>query len=140
MSSADNKTTVRRVFDEVINERHFEVLDELVAPDFVLHSAVLGEVKGGAAYKQSVLALLDTSADLRAMVEDVIGAERDMVVARVTYRGTDTGGFLRGHAATGQAFEFTAIYLWRLYGGRLTELWQEADRVRLLQQLGVLPA
>jgi steroid delta-isomerase-like uncharacterized protein len=140
MSTEDNKAIVRRLFDEGVNGRNYDVLDELVAPDFVLHSAILGEVHGREAYKQGVRALLEPSPDFRASIEDLIGAEQDAVVARLTYRGTDSGGFVRGHAATGKAFEFTAIYIWRLARGQVTELWQEADRVRLLQQLGILPA
>jgi len=45
---------------------------------------------------------------------------------------------VRGHAATAKPFEFSAIYVWHLANGKLAELWQEADRVRLMQQLGLL--
>jgi predicted ester cyclase len=81
---------------------------------------------------------LNACPDLHATVDDLLAAEADTVVARLTYRGTDTGGFLRGYPATGRPFEFGAIYIWRLRGGKLAELWQEADRVRLMQQLGHL--
>jgi len=138
MSGETDKAVVGRFFEEAINQRRYEVIDELVASDFVLHSALLGEVHGGDAYKQSVLGLLNPCPDFRATVEDLIGAEHDMVITRLTYRGTDTGGFVRGHAATGKRFEFGAIYIWRLSNGKLAELWQEADRVRLMQQLGIL--
>jgi steroid delta-isomerase-like uncharacterized protein len=140
MSSDDNKALVRRLFEEGVNQRHYEVVDELVAPDFVLHSALMGEVRGRAAYKQGVVALLEPAPDLRATIEDLIAGERETIIARLTYRGTDTGGFVRGHPATGKGFEFTAIYIWRLAEGQVTELWQEADRVRLLQQLGIIPS
>ena len=136
--SEQNKALSKRNFEEVWNQRKLNVIDELVASDFVLHSALLGEVHGGGAYKQSVLGLLNPCPDFHATIEDLIGAENDTVVTRLTYRGTDTGGFVRGHAATGKAFEFGAIYLWRLANGKLAELWQEADRVRLMQQLGLL--
>jgi predicted ester cyclase len=76
--------------------------------------------------------------DFRATVEDLIAAEGDTVVTRLVYRGTGTGGLVRGHAATGKAFEFCAIYIWRMSNGKLAELWQEADRVRLMQHLGIL--
>jgi steroid delta-isomerase-like uncharacterized protein len=138
MSGEANTAVVRRLFDEVVNARHYGLLDELLAPDVVVHSAVLGEVRGADAYKQSVLALLEPCPDFRATVEDVFPGEGDRVVCRLTYRGTDTGGFVRGHAATGKPFEFSAIYVWRLADGRLSELWQEADRVRLMSQLGLL--
>jgi len=138
MSSDADKAVVLRLFNEAINERRFDVLDELVATDFVLHSALLGEVHGGEAYKQSVLGLLKPCPDFHATVEDLIAAEGDTVVTRLTYRGTDTGGFVRGHSATGKPFEFGAIYIWRLANGKLVELWQEADRMRLMQQLDLM--
>jgi hypothetical protein len=50
-----HKAIVRRFFDQAVNRRQYDVIDELVASDFVLHSALLGEVHGGGAYKQSVL-------------------------------------------------------------------------------------
>jgi predicted ester cyclase len=89
-------------------------------------------------FPAALLGLLNPCPDFHATIEDLIGAENDTVVTRLTYRGTDTGGFVRGHAATGKAFEFGAIYIWRLANGKLAELWQEADRVRLMQQLGLL--
>ena len=73
---------------------------------------------GSDAYKQSVLGLLNPCPDFHATVEDLIGAEGDTVVTRLIYRGTDTGGFVRGHAATGKPFEFGAIYIWRLSNGK----------------------
>ena len=138
MSTGAHKAIVRRFFEKAVNQRQYEVIDELVASNFVLHSALLGEVHGGAAYKQSVLGLLEPCPDFHATVEDLIGAEGDTVVTRLTYRGTDTGGFVKNHTATGKPFEFGAIYIWRLVDGNLAELWQEAGRIRLMQQLGLL--
>lgn len=138
MSVEDQKAMVRRLFEEGVNRRNYDVIDELIAPDFILHSVILGDLHGAAAYKQSVQALLDPCPDFRATVEETIGGENDTVIARVTYRGTDTGGFVQGHPPTGRRFEFTAMYIWRVANGMVAELYQEADRARLLQQLGVL--
>jgi len=136
MSTHDAKAIVTRFYELVINDRDFAAVDELLAPDFVLHSSMVGEVRGAAGFEGSALALVQACPDLRVTVDDRLAAERDMVVARVTYRGTDTGGLLPGARPTGNPFEFTALYLWRVTRGRLAELWQEADRLRLVQQLG----
>jgi predicted ester cyclase len=140
LTSDANRGIVRRLYDEAINQRKYDVLDELVAPNFILHSAILGEIRGGEAYKQSAQALLKASEDIHATVDDLIGGENDTVIARLTYRGADTGGFVKGHLATGKPFEFTAIYVWRLANGKLAELWQEADQLRLMRQLGLIAA
>ena len=139
MASEAQKAIVNRFFQEAVNRRNYDVVDELVAVDFVLYSALLGEVHGGAAYKESVLGLLSACPDLHATVEDLIGAEDETVVSRLTYRGTDRGGFVKGHAATGKPFEFGAICIWRVAHNTLAEVWQEADRLRLRHQLRLLP-
>jgi steroid delta-isomerase-like uncharacterized protein len=136
MTSANSmKAVVRRLFDEALNERRLDVLDEIVAADFVLHSAMLGEIRGRAAYRRGVEALLQQSPDLRGTVEAVLAAENDHVIVRVTYAGTDQGGFMTGKPGTGKPFETTALYLFRLEANQLKELWQEADRARILQQV-----
>jgi hypothetical protein len=70
VSTEPDKAVVRRFFEQAINQRHYDVIDEVVASDFVLHSALLGEVHGGDAYKQSVLGLLNPCPDFHATVED----------------------------------------------------------------------
>ena len=82
--------------------------------------------------------MLTPCPDFHATVHDLIGAEDDTVVTRLTYRETDTSGFVGGHPASGKPFAFVAIYIWRLTNGKLVELWQEPDRLRLLQQLGLV--
>lgn len=126
---------MRRFFEEVVFGRRLEVLDELLASEFVAHSSVLGDVHGGAAYSRSIAALLNGSSDLNGSIDDLLSAENDTVVARMTYRGTDSGGLVPGRPASNKAYEFTATYIWRVVDGKLSEMWQEADRARLLQQL-----
>ena len=49
---------VGRFFARGLNQHQYEVIDELVTWDFVVHSALLGKVNGGDAFKRSVLGLL----------------------------------------------------------------------------------
>jgi len=54
VSANENKATVRRVPDEVFNQGNLSVLDELIAPDYVLHDAGVpgGELRGLEAFKE----------------------------------------------------------------------------------------
>jgi predicted ester cyclase len=136
MTASDSrKAVVRRLFEEGLNERRLEVLDEIVAADFVLHSAMLGDIRGRDAYRRGVEGLLQASPDLHGTLEALLSAEDDHVIARISYTGTDAGGFMTGQPGTGKPFATTALYLFRLEGHQLKELWQEADRARILQQL-----
>jgi predicted ester cyclase len=126
LSRADNqKSTVRRVFEEVVNRQRLDVLDEIVAPDFVLHSATLGEVRGREVYRQSIQGLLRAVPDLHGDIDALLAGEHDHVVARLRYTGSDQAGFITKGIDTGKPFEATAVYLWRLEGDMLKELWQE---------------
>jgi steroid delta-isomerase-like uncharacterized protein len=129
------KAVIRRLFEEALNARRLEVLDEIVATDFVLHSAMLGEIRGSDVYRSGVEALLRASPDLHGNVESLLAAEDNHVIVRITYTGTDQGGFMTGRPGTGLPFQTTAIYIWRMEGNQIKELWQEADRARILQQL-----
>jgi predicted ester cyclase len=125
-SRADvQKAIARRMFEEVINARRSEVLDDIVADDFILHSAVLGEIRGREPYRRSVEGLLRSVPDLHGDVVAVVSGEDDHVVTRLRYRGTDQAGVITGQTGAGKPFEASAIYLWRLDGDRLKELWQE---------------
>ncbi len=134
-ASEAQKAVVRRVFDEALNARRLEILDEIVSADFVLHSAMLGEIRGREPYRRAVDALLRASPDLHGHVDALLGAEEDHVIVRVTYTGTDAAGFMTNRPGTGKPFETTAIYIWRMQGDQIAELWQEADRARILQEL-----
>ena len=73
-------------------------------------------------------------------VKDLFAVE-DRVVLRAVDSGTHKGEFM-GVAPTGRPFRFSVIAIFRFEEGRIAEVWQEADMMGLLGQLGVevLPA
>lgn len=137
MPTDEPAAIVRRIFEDGLNGRDFAVFDALLATDYLAHSALLGDVRGVERFKQGFRAFLDPCPDFHAALEDLVTAG-EKVVARVTYRGTDTGGMF-GRAPTGRAFTMGALYLFRVADGQVRELWQEADRLGLLRQLGAVP-
>jgi predicted ester cyclase len=82
--------------------------------------------------------LRESFPDLVVDVEDLI-AEDDKVVSRLRMRATNAGDY-RGGPATTRHAEWSAISIWRLSDGRLSESWGTADRFGMLQQLGVIPS
>lgn len=76
--------------------------------------------------------------DLSATIDDMIASD-DMVVVRLTYRGTQQGEFADiGAPATGRQAEWQAIVIWRVECGKLAENWTIADRLVELRQLGII--
>ncbi len=135
MSADDNKAALRRFYEEVLNGRNLEVVDQLLAPDAVDHT--LGS-RGLEAYKEFFSMVHQAFPDMRVEVHDMI-ADGDLVAARVTYSGTHQAEFV-GVPATGRRVEVSGVDFLRMRDGRQAEHWGGADMASLLQQLGVMPS
>jgi steroid delta-isomerase-like uncharacterized protein len=139
MSTEQNKTLVRRYWEEVWNQGNLAVLDDLIATDFDGHP-LPGEPdfgRGPAGQKQLVGMYRTAFPDLRMTIEDMT-AEGDRVAVRWTARGTQTGEMM-GIPATGKHTTVTGMFLNRLAGGKIVEGWGNFDALGMLQQLGVIP-
>lgn len=132
-----NKDVARRLYDEVLNGRRVEVLDEIAARDYEEHDPLPGQVAGIDGLKERVAILVD-ALDPHFTIEDVI-AEDDRVVVRWTNSGTNVGDFL-GMPATGRPFTIAGIDIFRVEDGKLAEHWHVVDMLAQLQQVGYFPA
>ncbi len=138
---ATNKATVRR-FDDVVSTGDAEVIsktiDELVAPDVLIHMPLPIQATGAQALKQVWAMLLRGLPDLHVAIEDLI-AEGDKVVSRNTVTGTHRGEY-RGVPPTGKSITYNEIFIFRFAGGRIVEMWGVVDVFSQMRQLGVIPA
>jgi len=85
--SEKDKTIVRRFLTETQNDKNLTIIDDLVADDFVGHTA---EVKGPEQLMKVVGDNLDAFPDLKVTIENQI-AEGGMVVTQYTARGCSMG-------------------------------------------------
>jgi len=138
MAGNDNKAVVQRFYQEVLNQRKLDVLDQIAAEDYVEHDPFPGQGNGRADLKARVASLHKAFNPLRFNVEDVI-AEGDKVVVRWTNSGTDRGGFM-GIPPTGREFGIAGIDIYVVRDGRLAEHWHVVDMLGHMQQLGLLPS
>ena len=129
----------RRVFEEAFTQGKVEVLDELVAEDWVNHDeTVPPEIpRGRAGLKQLAHGYRGAFPDLQMTVEDQI-VQGDKVVTRWSARGTHQGD-LMGIPATGKQGRANGITIDRIENGKIVESWNHWDQLSLLQQLGVVP-
>jgi steroid delta-isomerase-like uncharacterized protein len=136
MSTAQNKTITRRYFEDMWNKGDVAVSDELIAADIVGH--VSGTTLHGIeTLKQRLSMLHAIYSEPRFTVEDQV-AEGDKVLTRWTFRGKHTGETM-GAAPTGKQVTVTGMNLFRLTGGKIAEIWLNADDMGELQQLGIIP-
>ena len=136
--SEQNKTNVRRLFEELWNKGNLPVADELVAPNYVHHDASTPDVgRGPESEKKRVTLYRNAFTDLRFTVEDMIG-EGETVVARWSCRGLHKGD-LNGIAPTGKQIAITGVSVVRFTGGKMIEGWINWDTLGPMHQIGVVP-
>src|SRR5437762_1307261 len=135
MSIEMNKALVRRFYEE-IDKGHVDVIDELVADEYVDHNPPPWFPAGKKGLKQAFKVFWEAIPGYHR-IEDQI-AEGDKVVTRLSSFGKHEGD-LPGAPRTGNDMEMTSITIHRIANGRLVEKWSEKDVIRLLQQIGVMP-
>jgi len=137
MSPQENKAIVRRLVEEAQQGGNLDLIDELISPNFVDHSAWPGIPATREGVKQIFGMFHAALADLHVIIHDQI-AEADRVVTRKTLRGTHQGDFL-GVPPNGNVLKIEVIDILRLKDGQITDHWNLVDQHGLLQQLGLVP-
>ncbi len=138
MSAEESKTIVRR-FWGVWEEGNIDLVDELLAPDYINHTpATPDQPTGPEGVKGVVTMFRSAMPDLRVVIEDMI-AEGDKVAVRYTLEGTHEGE-LFGVPPTGQRLSIKSIAVERVSDGKIREHWRVTDSLDMMQQLGVIPA
>ena len=137
MSVEQNKTIVRRFFDEVLNQKNLGVADELCAENYVLNVPPNPEILGTEGLKQFLNTLFTALPDVHYTVEDMV-AEGDKVAFRWTCCGTHQGEYMK-IAPTLKEITVTGINILRIASGKIKKDWANVDFLGMMQQLGVIP-
>ena len=135
--SADNEALVRRFFEEFCNDRRADLVDKLIAADYVSHGPQAPPAEGPDGVRERV-GLYQESVDGHWDVQELISVG-DRVVARWVGTGTHRGE-LMGIEATGKPISVEAISVFRIANGKIAEEWTVWDALGLLQQVGAMPA
>ncbi len=136
MSIEDNKTLVRRYYEEVVNTGKIELTEPFISPEYT-------EVMDGIRYpvgiegaKAHVTGVRQTYPDLHITIEQQI-AEGEWVVSCITARGTHTGSWL-GIKPTGKEVTFTGVNVDRVVGGLMVEHGGAANMLGPLMEIGAI--
>ena len=136
MSTETNRNTVRRYYEEVLNGRQLQLLDELAVSDYDEHSPFPGQPNGIDGLRARVGVI--TAAFAPVFTVHRLVCEGDTVVAHWTNTGTHQGEFM-GLPASGRTVTISGIDVHVLRDGRLSEHWHVIEELQMLQQLGVIP-
>jgi steroid delta-isomerase-like uncharacterized protein len=137
MSVEANKAVIGRFFEDIFNQGHLDVADEIVATNYINHNPAPGETPGVAGLKQFVTSIRTAFPNLHFTIDDLL-AEGDKVTTRWTVTGTHQSEFA-GIPATGKPVTVAAINIHRIVDGKVQEGWLNWDALGMMQQLGVIP-
>ena len=135
-----NLETYLKMYDVLFMKRDESRVLEFYAPEFVSHNSDAG---GGGAETRTAESMkpmwIDSKKNQpdRVMINELILCAGNLVVARVTMKGTQTGP-LFGMTATGKTYSTTATDIYRFKDGKVVERWGNSDGIGMLSQLGLL--
>ena len=136
--SAENKAVVRRLIDEVWNQRTFDMLDDLFAADALVHdSGAPLLTRGPTCARKGIGAACAAFPDIRINIDDLFASD-DKVVLRWSSHGTHRGE-LQGIPPTNRPMTMTGIAIYRFADGKIVEEWMNNDTLGMLRQLGLVP-
>jgi len=135
MGLEGNKALVERFYDQVWNAGNVDVVAEVFAEDYVRHDLRPSEAPPGPEGQAKIAADFRTAFPDLLMELDLILAEADLVAARWTTEGTNTGPWA-GRPPTGKRARFSGVNIFRIEGGQVVELWNHRDDLGLMQQTG----
>ncbi len=136
--TADSKTIVRTLYEEVWNKRRLELVDEIISPSHALHDPnVSGSAIGPEAYKRQVTRFIMALPDLRFSIEDIV-VEKEKVAVAWTISGTHKGEFM-GIPPTNKKISVDGISISHITDGKIMDSYVSWDALGVFQQLGASP-
>lgn len=133
MTTEQNKTVVRSIYEQALNKRNLSLLNDLISPDF---TGIRG-MKGAAAFEEPVAGVIKAIPDAQWNIEALI-AEGSQVFIWWKVKGTNTGPF-QGLTATGNIVTNDGVAVYEIKDGKVIASRVMTDRLNFLQQLEVLP-
>ena len=134
VTAPDQAATIRRFYEECLNQCHSGILTELFTPDAVVH-APNGDAVGIPAIEKTLEGVHAMFPDHHFVIDDII-VSGDKAAARWTMTSTHTAP-IAGIPPTGRALTQRAIVFYRFAEDRIDEVWLQLDQVGILRQIGV---
>jgi predicted ester cyclase len=133
-SLEENKETVRRYIEEILNNLDYTHAEELAHKDFF---GLGGTITSIEEHKKYFTDQREKIPNICNELKEMI-AEGDKVVAISIVSGTDTGGYY-SHPPSNKYLENKVIAVYTLKEGRITKGEILYDGLKLYQQLGFYP-
>lgn len=122
MTAAHGKAAISHFIDRVWNAGQLELVDELVAADYVGHHGRPAEsTQGRDGLRRRVSEVREAYPDLEVRIDDVV-AEDDRIATRWTATGTPARDS-DGAPPPGHRLHWSGVSVFRMLAGRQVESW-----------------
>lgn len=129
-----NKAIVRTIYEEVLNKRNLDLLEEIISPDYVSPTGNTGP----RAFAEPVSQLIQAFPDIVWKIEELIG-EDEKVMVTWQWTGTQNGKF-QYIDSSGLSITNAGMAVYQFENGKVAGSKVYTDRLGFLQQLQLLPS
>jgi steroid delta-isomerase-like uncharacterized protein len=130
----DPKALLARFGAQIFQAKDFAALPDLMRDDYIQHNPLVGQGRKG--FQDFFQSWFKASPDFTFELKQIV-SEGDRVWVYGAYSGTHTSAWL-GIPATGKAYKFDAVDIFRVQDGKLAEHWDVLDVHTLFKQLGTI--
>ena len=131
----DNKAVVQRFISEFVNEKKYDLVDDIFTEDYTRHDPASPESESGPGpWVESMKGLHQAFPDGEVHIGELI-AEGDLVAFEGTMTGTHQEAF-RGIKPTNASIEIQGNAMHRVRDNRIAKTWATWDFLGLLIQIG----
>lgn len=130
-----NEETMRRLVNEVINNKCLAVIDDIIHPDYVYRTPGQ-ELHGRQALCELFTAYHTAFPDLHVKIDELICTDNKAALL-FTLTGTHDNE-LMGIPATGKQVNINGMICSRIENGQIIEEWELLDQLTLFQQLDMV--
>lgn len=132
-TAEQRKEAIRHLYEDCLNTGKLEILDQLIADDYVGPDGQ----QGPSGFAATIQGLRQGFPDIQWTVEDLV-AEGDKVAIRWSWQGTHLATF-RGNPASGKRVTNSAIAIYQFRADQIVRVWMLTDRLAFFQQIGLVP-
>ena len=133
--SQSNEKTMRRLVEEVINNKSLAVIDEIIHPEYVYRTPGQ-ELHGRQALRELFTSYHAAFPDLHVKIDDLVCADNKAVLLfKLTGTHQDE---LMGIPATGKQVNINGMICSHIENGQIIEEWELLDQLTLFQQLDIV--
>jgi predicted ester cyclase len=138
MEQNKHKEIAARFYNEILNKGNLDLLNEVMARDFIDHNAAPDQGPGIEGFKGFVKMVTTAFPDLHIVLEDTI-AEGNKVSARLTITGRQTGILMGTIPPSNKKATWTGIDILEIKEDKIAGRWSERNLLSMLKQTGAMP-